>query len=387
MSSKIDPKYHPSGLNSTFPYSVDLPFAEYILRSREMVAKSRVDLNSFDQNFIIDANAPFEWIPTELKSVINNQKKAKNGILLIHGLLDSPYSLHDLGRFFLAQNFVVRSILLPGHGTRPGDLIGATADAWIKAAHYGIHSLNQTVENVHVLGISGGAGLALYHALQGMPIKALFLMAPLLQIKSKLVPLISLWPYFKRKLPEGAWFKQRDDLDYAKYESIPYDLIYQAYALTQKIKLLVQQQPLKLPLWMVTSYHDETIDSRAAVRYFKKQEHPLSSLIIYNSKLYADADTRIEHRMSAFPQQNILNFSHVCLSISPLNPHYGIQGDYPLPLSTPKKNQSATSENIYYGALNKANIKHFRVKRLTYNPDFENMLVKMKMFLLSISNS
>jgi len=46
----------------------------------------------------------------------------KGGVLLLHGMTDSPYSLRKLADMFHAQGFYVLSLRLPGHGTIPAEL-------------------------------------------------------------------------------------------------------------------------------------------------------------------------------------------------------------------------------------------------------------------------
>src|SRR3989304_119468 len=100
-------RLQPSGLNHLFN-AKDLGFDDYVLQMREIVEKTRVDLQNPHQEKIINANSPCEWRPSN---------PAKIGVLLIHGLFDSPTVMQSLFDHFKARNFLVRSVLLPGHGT------------------------------------------------------------------------------------------------------------------------------------------------------------------------------------------------------------------------------------------------------------------------------
>ena len=46
----------------------------------------------------------------------------QGGILLLHGLTDSPYTLHDLGEKLHEQGYWVIGLRLPAHGTAPSAL-------------------------------------------------------------------------------------------------------------------------------------------------------------------------------------------------------------------------------------------------------------------------
>lgn len=52
----------------------------------------------------------------------------KGGVLLLHGLTDSLYSLRHIGEMFARQGFYVLSLRMPGHGTIPGGSIGLNGE-------------------------------------------------------------------------------------------------------------------------------------------------------------------------------------------------------------------------------------------------------------------
>ncbi|MGO2240743.1 MAG: hypothetical protein ACTH5D_03185 [Halomonas sp.] len=59
-------------------------------------------------------NTPFDIRPDE---------PAKRGILLAHGRGASPWYFIDIATAMANNGWLVRSTLLPGHGTRPADLM------------------------------------------------------------------------------------------------------------------------------------------------------------------------------------------------------------------------------------------------------------------------
>ena len=67
-------------------------------------------------------NSPFE------KKPIN--QKASKGILLVHGLGDSPGYFQDLAQELVSQGFLVRTVLLAGHASKPADLINVEFEQW-----------------------------------------------------------------------------------------------------------------------------------------------------------------------------------------------------------------------------------------------------------------
>ena len=78
-----------------------LPFAEYLAVIRSTIKHARRHQPNLNSDMIIDANTPYEWHPVPF----NKADHYKNGILLIHGLYDSPFSMRDIAQYFLQQGF------------------------------------------------------------------------------------------------------------------------------------------------------------------------------------------------------------------------------------------------------------------------------------------
>jgi hypothetical protein len=85
--------------------------------------KSPCNPDSFPQNY----NRSYELVPKEIKG----------GILLIHGLTDSPYSMKHLAQIFYKKGFYVLALRMPGHGTAPSSLADVAWKDWHAAAKIG----------------------------------------------------------------------------------------------------------------------------------------------------------------------------------------------------------------------------------------------------------
>lgn len=367
MSSQLPLILYPSHLNTHFQ-SQHLTFDQYIAQTEANIARARLDLTPATAAHIIDVNSPYAWAPP---------KKGHRGVLLIHGLLDSPFSLRDIGQYFLSRGFLVRSILLPGHGTRPGDLLVATADDWVATVNYAIRCLQTEVDDIWLVGLSGGASLAMHYAAYHPAIRGLVLFSPLIHLKTPWTCLAKPLATLGRYYPPIAWCKRVPEIDNCKYESFPFHLVQQAYRLTQ----LMQSIPtLTCPIWMTYSVDDETINTNSAYHFFAKQPHPQNQLLIYSKYIPASHLINIHYRNSAFPSEQIIDFSHVGLHINPQNPHYGRNGDYPAVVYQPK-HPLVSSTSVYLGALSRQNLRDYRLRRLTYNPDYADLLSRLDDFL------
>ena len=76
-------------------------------------------LKSDDIEKELQAYLSFELIPENPNGDV---------VLLVHGLGDSPYSFTDVAQHLVSQGYLVRTVLLPRHGSKPGDLMLPTED-------------------------------------------------------------------------------------------------------------------------------------------------------------------------------------------------------------------------------------------------------------------
>ena len=87
----------------------------------------------------------------------------RGGILLLHGMSDSPYSLHELGEMLNSRGYWVIGLRLPGHGTAPAALKRVRWLDMASATRLAMEHLSAKVGDspIHVAGYSTGAALAL----------------------------------------------------------------------------------------------------------------------------------------------------------------------------------------------------------------------------------
>ncbi len=112
-------------------------------------AGSLSDPGRFSRNW----NRSFELTP----------ERVRGGVLMLHGLTDSPYSVRHLAKIFEAQGFYVLGLRMPGHGTVPGALTTATWQDWMAATRLGMRHVREKVPKerpFYLLGYSNGGALA-----------------------------------------------------------------------------------------------------------------------------------------------------------------------------------------------------------------------------------
>jgi carboxylesterase len=86
---------------------------------------------------------------------------AKLGILVLHGFTGSPVSVRPLAELLSKRGFAIELPRLPGHGTRPLDLVPTRYADWRAEALAALTRLRSRTQQVFVVGLSMGGTLAL----------------------------------------------------------------------------------------------------------------------------------------------------------------------------------------------------------------------------------
>ncbi len=368
-----------TGLNDRF-HGQGLSFAEYITQTQAMITQVRCDGHSAHAADILQMNSPFDWKPGN-----ESTQTPKRGVLLIHGLYDSPFSLMEIGRHLLAQGFWVRAVLLPGHGTVPGDLLSMHYSEWLKAVDYGIDSF-PPLDELWLAGFSVGGSLVINAALRHPSITGLMLFSPALQLIERRLARLAHWhSLISWAWPAAKWYQRCPQTNWVKYQSYAFNAAYQAYALIRDTQQLLDRYTLPQPIFIAQSADDETVTCTGTLDFFNKLNNPDSRLLLYQREAKANTDPRIETRTSYFPEQKILDFSHVCLPFSPDNFYYGEHGQFRDFSHYPHCVLKQQGNAVFLGSVHRKNLAQHVMQRLTYNPDFASMLARMDAFLMRLS--
>ncbi len=338
---------------------------------------------------IADIIAPFELRQP------NNDK----AVLLVHGLTDSPFTFHDLAQVYYQQGYSVRTILLPGHGTAADSLQHINAQQWQQAANYAIKRTIMDYESVVLGGYSTGAAL-LVNYLTTQPvddkIKALMLFSPASEPHNKngwLAKWIDLIPFVD-------WIDEDADIDFAKYESFPWNAAAAADDAMSTIELssLAKRKLPNIQVFSVLSDIDSTIDTQATLALLNtlhnKEARPstqFDTLVLYGDKHaipagFANDYTIYNPQCSHHDCKDIRGISHIAVVNAPTNPHYGLAGSYRncgSYLDDEKLYKLCkTTKQPNVGERTAANLAQYKpLQRLTYNPYFHELSRQIQQFL------
>lgn len=203
------------------------------------------------------------------------------GVLLIHGLTDSPYSLRHIGATLHQQGARILSLRVPGHGTAPASLVDTSWQDMASAVQLAVQHLHEKIGDapLYVVGYSNGGALALHYTLSTLEnadlpaVDGLALISP--EIGVDKVAAIAIWQERVGKLlhlDKLSWTSTNVEYDPYKYVSFPVNGGVIAHDLTaenrNKITALATQDKMENfpPLIAFQSVVDATVSAPALVK-------------------------------------------------------------------------------------------------------------------------
>jgi esterase/lipase len=379
-SIRLEARHQPSGLTTTFS---GLSFAEYVNATRNRLFQ--VHKHADYPEKIVEGNAPFELKP-QTGFTAGKNKPFRRGVLLTHGLTDSPYFMRHLARLFQDNGFRVMAILLPGHGTQPGDLLDIRWQEWVATLAYGVEQLNSEVDEIYLAGYSLGGALSVYHSLSDSRVRGLFLFSPAFRISPK-AALANWHKLYSWLIPSAKWLTICPDTDLYKYESVPKQAVAQTWALTRELNAKSQHRRCDLPVFIAASAEDTTVDTAATLQFMRHASHPASHLLLYSAGANATPTDKVERVNSYLPDARILSYSHTAIVIPATDAHYGASGEYRNCLHYyPHEMEKYAAclrhpEQPFLGELTPENLAHGLLCRLMYNPRFAALTAAMQRFI------
>ena len=266
--------------------------------------------------------------------------------ILIHGLSDTAFAMRDLAGSLSRQCFESRALLLPGHGTRPADLMVVDHEDWLTHAGAAVRQARQESDFVVIAGFSLGAALA-------------------------------------------PWLTEGPRVEFARYGATPTRGLASTMALLGTMDDRMRRRgALRTPWLVVQSEDDEVVDVAGNRRFFDAAAgDPRSVFVNYFSD--PPRDTRGDRTTwlpAADAALRVVGLSHLALHISPENPHYGVSGTYRNCGSTPYREEHEIracrqAERVWYGVGGQSPPPGEAGARATFNPHYADLERRIGEFL------
>ena len=351
-------------------------YKSYTKKMRELIIKRNIRGKN-----VVNEIMPFDFQP---KKECSGRKK--KGIILIHGLWNTPYSMRPLGKFFSQNCFRARGILLNGHGTKIEDNFNVDYKDWMGLVSWNIEELKKEVDEVYLLGSSLGGVLSVRMAIEKKIIKGVFLFSPALAL-----------PWYSFMLSPSSLFvdymKKRKEDDFYSYRSADVNGPLQTHRLAKETEDILKKRPLEVPVLSFLFAGDRrTLDPKKVHKIMVKGFKNLNSFV------YLEKDTDLVY-LKEFDGQSkkiksynlkekIYGQSHLSLITPPNDPYYGKRGIYrdcEHYLEKSKDFKACKSESydgaVWSGEVTKKNLKKGLMRRLRYNPLWQSMLEEIKKHL------
>ena len=234
-------------------------------------------------------------------------KTVAGGVLLLHGMSDSPYSLRALGERLNQHNYWVIGLRLPGHGTAPSGLKSISWRDMAVAVRLSMEHLASKVgqKPIHIAGYSTGAPLAIDFALNALeermsPVPAsLVLISPAIGIHPTAA--LAKWKRRLSLLPGLgglAWLSVLPEFDPYKYNSFATNAGEQVHSLTRsvarRLATRARSAPGEIlpPTLVFKSTVDATVSTDAVVDRLLKHLRPdRHELVLFDINRFAAKST------------------------------------------------------------------------------------------------
>lgn len=253
---------------------------------REVEAEQASPLNRYWAGSGVDwrARQP-DWNRTQ---ILLPEGRPRGVALLLHGLSDSPYSLHTLATHLQSGGWKVVVLRLPGHGTAPTGLLDVRWQDWAAAVRLAARDIAGDGKQPFLLaGYSCGAALAVEYILaqqQGEKLprpSAVVLVSPAIGVSG--AARFAHWQKIFARIPglqKLAWVDLLPEYDPYKYGSFAVNAGEQIWRLTRRIHEQmnalsraegVQGLP---PVLAFQSVADATVSAPAVVDSFYRRLAP-----------------------------------------------------------------------------------------------------------------
>ena len=207
------------------------------------------------------------------------------GCVLIHGLSSSPSEMRFLGNFLSEKGYSIAAPLLPGHGTKPEDMMKYGWWDWYYEIETAFNRLvKRNCKKIYLVGLSMGSLIALHGAAQKLPIAGVVAMAPPIHLEPKTIYAAPIIKYFKKSVKKEEIVKSVDGIQRIAYNEHVIHGVHEFLKLRSKVKesladikkpaLIVHSKDDRLCLPSSAQYvHDRLGSSLKVLKWLARSGH------------------------------------------------------------------------------------------------------------------
>ena len=314
---------------------------------------------SDDHQRELDMNMPFQLSP---------ETPTKKAILFVHGLGDSPFSFSDLAPTMVKLGFHVEVLLLPGHGSKPEELLLPEYQDWQTIVDHYASLLKKNYSEVWLGGFSTGANLVTIHAMDNGGINGMLLFSPGFQSKA---------PFLEKFTPLAAkvWYGYKtEENNLARYNSAPLNGAVAYVESAAQIRKRLAKQTVNIPTLIAMSEADSVVDPDATKQLFiDRFVNPENTMLWYGET--RQSNPQVIQKTMRIKSDRISTGSHMSPVYSPDNPYYGISGEKRMCKNSFDKKavaQCSEGEPVWFSAQGYKEEGKIHA-RLTWNPYFNHL--------------
>jgi alpha-beta hydrolase superfamily lysophospholipase len=264
-------------------------------------------INRYSRGSLAD---PGRWPVNWNRSFELPQTQPRAGVLLLHGLSDSPYSMRALGESLHQQGAMVLGLRIPGHGTAPSGLVETRWQDMAAAVRLAARHVRAAVGDkpIYIVGYSNGGALAVEYALSTLTdptlprVAGTILLSP--EIGLPAVAALAVWQgrlghlLGLEKLAWNALLPEYDPFKYGSFAVNAGDLAHRITVRIQRQLTALQSSP-KLgelaPIIAFQSSVDATVTASALVaNLFDRLPAGNHELVLFDINRRVDFDTLLQ---------------------------------------------------------------------------------------------
>jgi alpha-beta hydrolase superfamily lysophospholipase len=325
LQSRPDLKvWHEAELDAEFGEDAAVDsFADYLALEARLFAQleervyARIEpadrrlINRYHRGSLSD---PQRWSTDWNRSFEFDAAEPRAGVLLLHGLSDSPYSLRNIGVRLHQSGAWVVGLRLPGHGTAPAALLDVRWEEMAAAVRLAAGHLRDRIGDrpLYIVGYSNGGALGVHYALSALEdpalpaVDRLVLISPAIGVSR--MAALAVWQSRLGRLlglHKLEWNAILPEYDPFKYGSFAVNAGDQVYRLTAEIRSRLDRlgRAGRLgevpPLLAFQSIVDATVSTEALVSaLFGKLPRNGNELVLFD----VNRDAESEHLMVRDPR-------------------------------------------------------------------------------------